>query len=144
VPTCPQLWGGGMHHDAAASSYGRCASGRRHVAFAFGHNWVILAIWVPYPWNPDRGVAIPVLFRIYRSKKTSPKQHRRKRTILAFEMLQILRGGASCADLGGLRRVTWAPPLSFWTPRPSPQGRGQIMLSASRTTLDVQRHCRTL
>jgi len=89
--TGPHLWGGGMHHDAAASSYGRCSSGRRHVAFAFGHNWVILAIWVPLPWNPDRGVAIPVLFRIYRSKRTSPKQDYRKRTVLAFEMLQVLR-----------------------------------------------------
>jgi hypothetical protein len=51
---------------------------------------VILALWVPFPWNPDRGVAIPILFRIYRSKKLSPSAEYRKRTVLALELLRVL------------------------------------------------------
>jgi hypothetical protein len=88
--TGPHIWGAGMHHDAVASSYGRNSGQGRHVAFAFGHSWVILAFWVPFPWNPDRGVAIPILFRIYRSKKLSPSAEYRKRTVLALELLRVL------------------------------------------------------
>lgn len=88
--TGPHIWGGGMHHDALASSYGRNTSSGRHVAFAFGHSWVILSVWVPLPWAPIKGVAIPILFRLYRSKKLTPRRDYRKRTELAFEMLQVL------------------------------------------------------
>ena len=51
---------------------------------------MILAIWVPLPWGRDRGVAIPVLFRLYRSKKLSPKGQYHKRTELAAELIKIL------------------------------------------------------
>jgi hypothetical protein len=78
-----------MHHDAARST---CGGGLgRRVAFAFGHNWVVLSIWVPYPWNPLRGLAVPVLFRLYRSKKLCPVADYRKRTELAAEMVATLR-----------------------------------------------------
>jgi len=77
-----------MHHDAAASTYG--GSGGRRASFAFGHNWVVLSVWVPLPWNPTRGLAIPVLFRLYRAKKRCPKAQYEKRTQLAFEMLRLL------------------------------------------------------
>jgi hypothetical protein len=79
-----------MHHDAVASSYGRHAGNPRHVAFAFGHSWVIVGIWVPLPWNSVKGAAIPLLFRLYRSKKLCPPQEYRKRTELALELVQIL------------------------------------------------------
>ena len=79
-----------MHHDAVASSYGRKTGRPRHVAFAFGHNWVILAVWVPLPWNPTRGVAIPILFRLYRSKKLCPASDYKKRTTLALELFKVL------------------------------------------------------
>ncbi len=69
----PHFWGASMHHDAGRSTYGRGSAGGRKVAFAFGHNWVILSIWVPKPWNPIRGFAIPILFRLYRSKKQCEK-----------------------------------------------------------------------
>ncbi len=85
----PQIWGGGMHHDACLSTYGR--GGRAaYKAFSFGLNFVILAIWVPLPWLPSRGVALPVLFRLYRAKKSSPAKDYRKRTELAVEMLALL------------------------------------------------------
>lgn len=84
----PQLFGGGMHHDAARSTYGGAAG--RQVFFAFGHNWVVLSVWVPYPWNPAKGLAVPILFRLYRSKKRCPAADYRKRTELAAEMVDIL------------------------------------------------------
>lgn len=86
----PHLWGAGMHHDARRSTYGRFTSAARQVAFAFGHSWVIFALWVPLPWGKDRGLAIPVLFRLYRSKKLCPEGQYRKRTELAAEMIKIL------------------------------------------------------
>lgn len=86
----PHLWGAGMHHDPLTSTYGRGTTVGRKVSFAFGHNWVVLSLWVPLPWNPERGVALPILFRLYRSKKRCPPRDYRKRTELAAEMLAIL------------------------------------------------------
>lgn len=96
--TGPYVWGSGMHHDAVASSYGRNAGHGRHVAFAFGHSWVILALWVPFPWNPLRGVAIPILFRLYRSKKLTPAEEYRKRTLLALELVRVLESWIADTD----------------------------------------------
>lgn len=89
--TGPHLWGAGMHHDAVASTYGRFGAAARHVAFAFGHNFVVLALWIPLPWSPN-GIALPILFRLYRSKKLAPETEYRKRTELARELLEILHG----------------------------------------------------
>ena len=90
----PHIWGAGMHHDPLLSSYGR---GRKLVKyFSFGHSWVILSVCIPLPWNTDRGIAIPVGFRLYRSKKQCPPEDYRKRTELASEMVQIA--------------ATWLPP----------------------------------
>ncbi len=84
----PQLFGGGMHHDGARSTYGG-GTGRRKV-LSFGHNWVVLSIWVPFPWSRERGVAVPLLFRLYRQPKRCRKAEYRKRTELAYELLGIL------------------------------------------------------
>lgn len=84
----PHLFGAGMHHDSAKSTYGGKDGAR--ASFAFGHNWVVLSLWAPYPWNRDRGIALPVLLRLYRSKKLCPKAQYRKRTELAAEMLTLL------------------------------------------------------
>lgn len=86
--TGPQLFGAGMHRDCAKSTYG--GAGGRRIAFAFGHNWVTLSIWVPLPGGEGRGIALPVLFRLYRPKKRCPESKYRKRTDLASEMLAIL------------------------------------------------------
>ena len=54
----PQIWGGGMHHDALLSNYGRGKSAVK--VFSFGHNWVIVCLCVQTPWNKDRFMAIPI------------------------------------------------------------------------------------
>lgn len=89
----PHLFGAGMHHDALRSTYMRGAAGGRTVSFAFGHNWVVLAIAVTPPWNVERRFAIPVLFRLYRSKKRTPSAQYRKRTQLAAELLRLVIDG---------------------------------------------------
>ena len=84
----PHFWGAGMHHDPLASTYGRGAA--RWIALAFGHNWVVLALWIPLPWG--RGVAVPILWRLYRSKKLTPGAEYRKRTELAAELVRLVAG----------------------------------------------------
>ncbi len=89
---CPksgrQLFGVGIHHDSARSAYSR--KGRRIEAFCSGHNWVVLAVHLPCPWQPERGWAIPVLFRLYRSKSRCPAVSYRKRTALGLELITQL------------------------------------------------------
>lgn len=87
--TGPHLWGGGMHRDPLNSSYG--GAGGRTIKFAFGHNWVTLCVWIPLPWSKDRGLAIPVLWRFYRTKKRCPAKEYRKRTDLARELIAIFK-----------------------------------------------------
>ncbi len=86
----PQIFGVGMHHDAARASYS--GAGGRQVAFACGHSWVVLSIWVPLPWGEGRGIAVPILFRLYRAKRRCPKEAYKKRTEQAAEMLRVLLG----------------------------------------------------
>lgn len=86
----PHLFGAGMHHDASRSTYGRGSASGRQVFFAFGHNWVVVSVWVALPWNGPKGLAIPILFRLYRSKKLCPAEEYRKRTELAAELVQVL------------------------------------------------------
>lgn len=86
----PHIFGAGMHYDASKSTYGRGTAAGRKTFFAFGHNWVVLAVWLPLPWKSNGGLAVPILFRLYRSKKRCPKTLYRKRTELAAEMLKLL------------------------------------------------------
>jgi SRSO17 transposase len=79
------IWGAGMHHDPLLSNYGRGSKLLKQ--FSFGHSWVILCLHVPLPWRPDRGMAIPVHFRLYRPKKQTPEAEYKKRTQLAREMI---------------------------------------------------------
>jgi hypothetical protein len=90
--TGPHIWGAGMHHDAVLSSYSSGPGGKHHVAFTFGHSWVILSLWVPLPWNIARGIAVPILFRLYRSRKLTPVGDYRKRTQIARELIDVLAG----------------------------------------------------
>lgn len=88
----PHIFGAGMHHDARATSCGRGSAKGKTVSFAFGHNWVVLALSVPLPWKEKRAITIPILFRLYRSKKLCPKEAYRKRTDLARELIGVLIG----------------------------------------------------
>ena len=80
----PQIYGAAMHHDGVASNYG----GR--TVLSYGHNWVVIAVRVPLRWAPGRGLAVPLLCRLYRGLKRCPKSQYRKRTELAREMLERL------------------------------------------------------
>jgi hypothetical protein len=84
----PHFWGAGMHHDPLRSTYGGSAG--RWFAMAFGHDWVVLSIWVPVPWNSARGVAVPVLWRLYRPKRRCPGSRYRTKPELARELIGIL------------------------------------------------------
>ena len=86
----PHLFGGAMHYDSHQSTYGRGSAKGRQSFFAFGHNWVVAALWLPCPWNTVRGIAVPFLFRLYRSKKYCPKKDYRKRTDLALDLIKLI------------------------------------------------------
>ncbi|HHM12646.1 MAG TPA: hypothetical protein ENJ16_03770 [Planctomycetaceae bacterium] len=86
----PHLFGGAMHYDSHKSTYGRGTNTGRKGFFAFGHNWVVAAIWIPYPWNVLRGIAVPFVFRLYRSKKNCPPKSYRKRTELAKDIIALV------------------------------------------------------
>jgi hypothetical protein len=92
------IWGAGMHYDALRSNYGRGT--KRVVSLAFGHSWVIVSLLVPPPWNANRLLAVPVLFRLYRSKGTCPSHEYHKRSELAAEMVEQL-----CRWLPSQRRL---------------------------------------
>ena len=79
----PKIFGIGTHLDAVRST-------RRHRIFAFGHVWIVLSVVVRLPFS-RRPWALPVLFRLYRSKKECAR-HRgryRKKTDLAREMIEV-------------------------------------------------------
>jgi hypothetical protein len=61
---------GSMHHDPLLS--------RGRKAFtSFGHVWVVLAIWLPLPFGVvggPRGIAVPVLFRLFVGSKAGNRQ----------------------------------------------------------------------
>lgn len=88
----PHIFGAGMHFDAAGSTYAARTGFGRRICIAFGHSWVILSVWVPCPWNPVRGFALPILMRLYRSKKLTRSSEYRKRTELAVELVEVLKG----------------------------------------------------
>lgn len=54
------IWGANVHHDPL---------GFVPRSLCFGHNWVVLGIVIEVPWV-QRAVAVPVLWRLYRSRKT--------------------------------------------------------------------------
>jgi hypothetical protein len=85
-----RIFGAGMHHDAALSTYGHGTGSGRVTGFSCGHCWVVLAVRVPLPWDRERGIAIPILFRLYRSKKHCDARCYRKRTELARELVALL------------------------------------------------------
>jgi hypothetical protein len=79
----PHVFGIGSHLDAVRST-------RRQKIFAFGHCWVVLAVLLPVPFS-SRAFALPVLFRLYRTVKTTERagQPHRKKTQLAHELLEV-------------------------------------------------------
>jgi hypothetical protein len=80
----PHVFGIGSHLDAVRST-------KKQKVFAFGHCWVTLAVLVRVPFS-SRVWALPVLFRLYRTKKECERRDvpHRKKTELAREMLDVL------------------------------------------------------
>jgi len=61
---------GSMHHDPLLST-------RRKAFSSFGHVWVVVAVWLPVPFGcvgGPRGVAVPVLFRLYVGSRRGNRQ----------------------------------------------------------------------
>lgn len=79
----PQVFGIGTHIDPVRST-------RRLRVFCFGHCWVVLAVLMRVPFS-QRTWALPLLFRLYRSKKECPESEGiySKKTELAREMLDV-------------------------------------------------------
>lgn len=62
-----KIFGVGMHHDPLLST-------RKTAVMNWGHSWVVLAVIVRLPFRPDFCYALPVLFRMYRSKQTTHRE----------------------------------------------------------------------
>ena len=79
----PHVFGIASHLDAVRST-------RKRKVFTFGHVWVVLAVLVRVPFS-TRTWALPVLFRLYRSKKETAEADAtyEKKTELASELLQV-------------------------------------------------------
>jgi hypothetical protein len=86
--TGPMILGAGSHHDPIRTQGG---GKKKKFVMSFGLNFVILAIWIPMPFVHSGGMAIPTLFRLYRSQKTCPAEVYRKRSELAAELLTVVR-----------------------------------------------------
>jgi hypothetical protein len=98
----PHVFGIASHVDAVRST-------RRHRGFCFGHCWVVLAVLVSVPFS-KRTWALPVLFRLYRSKKETAGDEAAeyaKKTELARELLHVFVGWV------GARRVELALDAGF-------------------------------
>ena len=81
----PKVFALGTHLDAARST-------RKFRIFCFGHCWIFLAVTVVFPGLSSHPFALPVLLRLYRTKKECAKSGAayRKKTELAREMLDVL------------------------------------------------------
>lgn len=78
----PNVFGIGSHLDAVRST-------KVFRVFCFGHVWVTFAVIITVPFS-RRPWALPVLFRLYRNKKTcKAKGGYRKKTELARDMLDV-------------------------------------------------------
>lgn len=80
----PKVFGIGCHRDAVLSS-------GRYKVLRFGHVWVVLAVVVHLPFCP-RPFALPLLFRLYRTRRECQRQGHvyRTKNQLARQMLEVL------------------------------------------------------
>jgi DDE superfamily endonuclease/putative transposase ISC1217 len=67
-----KVYGKGCHYDAVRSSH-------EHVAWKWGHKWVVLAILVRFPFA-RRPWALPVLAALYRPEELNRAEGRRHKT----------------------------------------------------------------
>jgi hypothetical protein len=79
----PEIFGLGTHLDAVRST-------RKHKVFCFGHCWVVLAVLLRVPFS-ERTWALPILFRLYRSKAEAEADYQKK-TELGRQMVATVVG----------------------------------------------------
>lgn len=87
------IFGVSMHHDPLRST-------RKTSIKSWGHDWVVLSVIVKFPFCKNKFFSLPILFRLYVSKKTNHQKNCRHHTRpeLAVEMLETLckRHGERC------------------------------------------------
>jgi hypothetical protein len=76
------VFGAGMHVEPVSST-------RRRKNLVRGHCWVVLTVVVHVPWS-QRPWSVPLLFRLYRSKKEAGGSDYRTKAVLAREMVDLL------------------------------------------------------
>lgn len=88
-----RVFGLGVHIDAVRST-------KALKVFTFGHVWIVVSVVVRVPFS-RRPWALPVLFRLYRTKADCTRRRSKhcKKTELAHEMLGIVAGWAPTAAL---------------------------------------------
>jgi hypothetical protein len=79
-----KVYGKGCHHDAVRSTH-------THVAYRWGHKWVVLAIVLRFPFA-SRPWALPVLCALYRPRELNEQEGRRHKTpiMLARGLMCVL------------------------------------------------------
>jgi len=79
-----KVYGKGCHHDAVRSTH-------THVAYRWGHKWVVLAIVLRFPFG-SRPWALPVLCALYRPRELNEQEGRRHKTpiMLARGLMCVL------------------------------------------------------
>jgi len=80
-----KTFGAGMHHDPLQSGQGQ-------IVTSWGHNWIVLAVIVRFPFWPERVFSLPILMRLYVNNKSAAKWKTPYRTHneLALEMIHLL------------------------------------------------------
>lgn len=85
----PKIWGAGLYRDAVRSS-------RRHPAYAWGLNWVVLVMVVPVRLlNKEHLIAFPVLARLNvkdppAKRKGRGARHKKTTVTLMADMIRIV------------------------------------------------------
>jgi hypothetical protein len=127
-----KVWGLGWFRDAVAST-------KKRVATAPGHNWVVLGLAVPLPWDPERIFCLALTARLHRPGKGQPSCPQLARQMLdevlgwfpgrhailigdgAYASKAVLEGRDSRAQFVGRLRADAA--LYEVEPRRVPKGR---------------------
>jgi DDE superfamily endonuclease len=127
-----KVWGLGWFRDAVAST-------KKRTATASGHNWVVLGLAVPLPWDPERIFCLALTARLHRPGKGQPSCPQLAREMLdevlgwfpgrhviligdgAYASKAVLEGLDPRAQFVGRLRADAA--LYEPDPRPVPQGR---------------------
>ena len=93
-----KIFGVGIFRDAVRSS-------KKHVAYATGHNWVILCVIVAVPLCPDVFISLPILARL-RPKALKKKGRKKSGEVSRTSTVDLLAAMAA-------QVASWAPQRRF-------------------------------